>query len=64
MTSMLNDVEFLATRLGKLDGFRDTAEYLEKIIKAKDVRNEEPPPPPPPLAADKPSSETKRKSVV
>ncbi|CAM1508252.1 Fc.00g051000.m01.CDS01 [Cosmosporella sp. VM-42] len=57
LQSMLNDVEFLAMRLGKLDGFGDTAEYLEKIIKAKEVKKEEAPPPPP--AAEKPSSETK-----
>ncbi|KAF7554217.1 hypothetical protein G7Z17_g3084 [Cylindrodendrum hubeiense] len=41
--SMLYDVDFLATKLGKLDGFGDTAEFLAKIIKSKKVMVEEPP---------------------
>lgn len=32
---MLNDVEFITSKLGKLDGFGDTGEYLEKIIESK-----------------------------
>ncbi|KPM36360.1 hypothetical protein AK830_g10205 [Neonectria ditissima] len=35
--SMLNDLDFLSTKLGKLDGFGDTGEFLEKIVKAKKV---------------------------
>ena len=39
---MNNDIEFLTTKLGKLDGFRDTGEYLQKIIKSKQVKTAEP----------------------
>ncbi|KAK7409588.1 hypothetical protein QQX98_008250 [Neonectria punicea] len=35
--SMHNDIDFFSAKLGKLDGFGDTGEYLEKIIKAKKV---------------------------
>ncbi|KAF4966657.1 hypothetical protein FZEAL_10627 [Fusarium zealandicum] len=42
LKSMLNDVDLLTTKLGKLDGFGDTGEYLQKIIKAKQVKKEEP----------------------
>ncbi|KAM0251961.1 hypothetical protein ACHAP5_001286 [Fusarium lateritium] len=42
LKSMNNDVEFLTTKLGKLDGFGDTAEYLQKIIKSKQVKTVEP----------------------
>lgn len=40
--SMNNDIEFLTTKLGKLDGFGDTGEYLQKIIKSKQVKTVEP----------------------
>ena len=49
--SMNNDIEFLTTKLGKLDGFGDTGEYLQKIIKSKQVKTVEP--------AIEPTSETK-----
>jgi vacuolar protein sorting-associated protein 54 len=39
---MNNDVEFLTTKLGKLDGFGETGEYLQKIIKSKQVKVVEP----------------------
>ncbi|KAF4989503.1 hypothetical protein FDECE_14696 [Fusarium decemcellulare] len=42
LKSMLNDIEFLTVKLGKLDGFGDTGEYLQKIIKSKHVKKEEP----------------------
>lgn len=35
---MNNDIEFLTTKLGKLDGFGETGEYLQKIIKSKQVK--------------------------
>jgi vacuolar protein sorting-associated protein 54 len=39
---MNNDIEFLTTKLGKIDGFGDTGEYLQKIIKSKQVKTVEP----------------------
>lgn len=39
---MNNDIEFLTTKLGKLDGFGETGEYLQKIVKAKQVKVVEP----------------------
>lgn len=39
---MLHDVEFLTTKLGKLDGFAETDQHLKKIINAKQVKAEEP----------------------
>lgn len=38
---MNNDIEFLTTKLGKLDGFGDTGEYLQRIIKSKQVKTVE-----------------------
>lgn len=34
---MYRDVEFLQSRLGKMDGFGDTAEHLLKIIRGKSI---------------------------
>jgi vacuolar protein sorting-associated protein 54 len=48
---MNNDIEFLITKLGKLDGFGDTGEYLQRIIKSKQVKTVEP--------ATEPTSEKK-----
>ncbi|KAF5024873.1 hypothetical protein F66182_3031 [Fusarium sp. NRRL 66182] len=42
LKSMYSDIEFLITKLGKLDGFGDTGEYLQKIIKSKQVKKVEP----------------------
>ncbi|KAF4452515.1 hypothetical protein F53441_4627 [Fusarium austroafricanum] len=42
LRSMNNDIEFLTAKLGKLDGFGDTGEYLQKIIKSKQVKTVEP----------------------
>ncbi|KAH7188989.1 Vps54-like protein-domain-containing protein [Fusarium flagelliforme] len=42
LKSMNNDIEFLTTKLGKLDGFGDTGEYLQKIVKSKQVKTVEP----------------------
>ncbi|KAJ4233447.1 hypothetical protein FSOLCH5_010295 [Fusarium solani] len=44
LKSMLHDVEFLTTKLGRLDGFEETDEHLKKIINAKQVKAEEPAP--------------------
>lgn len=41
MSSMINDVDFLKSRLGRVDGFGDTGDYLNKIIKAKEVKKAE-----------------------
>lgn len=43
--SMLNDIDFLKAKLGKVDGFGETAEFLAKIIKAKEVKKEAEPAP-------------------
>ncbi|KAM0214469.1 hypothetical protein ACHAPA_010438 [Fusarium lateritium] len=52
LKSMNNDIEFLTTKLGKLDGFGDTAEYLQKIIKSRQVKTVEP-------VTEKPAAEKK-----
>lgn len=36
--SMLRDVEFFESRLGKIDGFEDAGEHLTNIIKSKEVK--------------------------
>lgn len=61
---MLNDIDFFATKLGKLDGFGDTGDFLERIIKAKKVEVEAPPPNPsaPEPKEDKPEEEAEKKS--
>ena len=35
---MLRDINFFEARLGKIDGFDDTAEYLTNIINSKEVQ--------------------------
>ncbi|KAH0594839.1 hypothetical protein MHUMG1_07136 [Metarhizium humberi] len=40
--SMLCDIEFFESKLGKLDGCGDTAEYLTTIIKSKQVKTGRP----------------------
>ncbi|KJZ75019.1 hypothetical protein HIM_05505 [Hirsutella minnesotensis 3608] len=40
--SMLRDVEFLTTKLGKVSGFADTGDYLADLVKAKRVEGEAP----------------------
>ncbi|KAH6964129.1 Vps54-like protein-domain-containing protein [Fusarium avenaceum] len=52
LKSMSNDVDFLTTKLGKLEGFGDTGECLQKIIKSKQVKTVEP-------AIEKPAAEKK-----
>ncbi|KAK0727923.1 Vps54-like protein-domain-containing protein [Lasiosphaeria miniovina] len=49
--SMLRDVEFFQSRLGKIDGFEDAGDYLLKIIKSKDIRKPSPAPTPAPASA-------------
>lgn len=39
---MLCDIEFFESKLGKLDGCGDTAEYLTTIIKSKQVKTGRP----------------------
>ncbi|KAK2592206.1 hypothetical protein QQS21_010094 [Conoideocrella luteorostrata] len=36
--SMLHDMDFFKSKLGKIDGFGDTGEYLAAIIKSKQVK--------------------------
>ncbi|KAJ9148300.1 Vps54-domain-containing protein [Pleurostoma richardsiae] len=48
--SMLRDVGFFEAKLGKIDGFGDTGEYLTTIIESKQVKSATPPPPPAPAA--------------
>lgn len=50
---MLRDVDFLAGKLGKIDGFNDTSEFLHGIIKSKQVKVEE-------AVTEKKSSETSK----
>ncbi|KAI5461360.1 Vps54-like protein-domain-containing protein [Mariannaea sp. PMI_226] len=40
--SMLNDIEFFKTKLGKVDGFRDAGEYLLNIINSKQIERPNP----------------------
>ncbi|TEA22400.1 Vacuolar protein sorting-associated protein 54 [Colletotrichum sidae] len=42
--SMLRDVEFFITKLGKLDGFRDTGDYLKGLVNSKEIRTTVSPP--------------------
>ncbi|EFQ27991.1 hypothetical protein CGRA01v4_03342 [Colletotrichum graminicola] len=44
--SMLRDVDFFSAKLGKLDGFRDTGDYLRSIINSKEIKTAASPPPP------------------
>lgn len=43
--SMLRDVELFSAKLGKLDGFTDSGEYLKGVVEAKEVETKPPPPP-------------------
>ncbi|RDA92381.1 hypothetical protein CP533_4420 [Ophiocordyceps camponoti-saundersi (nom. inval.)] len=38
--SMLRDVEFFSTKLGKVDGFGDAGEVLAEVVRAKEVKEE------------------------
>lgn len=42
--SMLRDLELFKAKLGHVDGFGDTSDYLLGIIKSKQVKNASPPP--------------------
>lgn len=56
--SMMKDVDYFETRLGKLDGFEDAAEHLRGLVKSKEVKApappREPPAPPPPSKDEEP----------
>ncbi|WYZ38857.1 hypothetical protein EsH8_III_000771 [Colletotrichum jinshuiense] len=41
---MLRDVDYFITKLGKLDGFRDTGDYLKNIINSKEIKTTTSPP--------------------
>ncbi|KAG7102233.1 Vacuolar protein sorting-associated protein 54 like [Verticillium longisporum] len=57
--SMRRDVEFLVTKLGKVDGFETTGEHLTSIINSKQVEAPAQPAQPEPATADPtPSSAT------
>jgi hypothetical protein len=59
---MLKDVDYFETRLGKLDGFEDAAEYLRGIVRSKEIKApappqpQEPPAPPPPTKEEEPEN--------
>lgn len=42
---MLRDVDFFIAKLGKLDGFNDTGDFLKNIINSREVKNAASPPP-------------------
>lgn len=42
--SMLRDLELFKTKLGHIDGFGDTCDYLTDIVKSKHVKSASPPP--------------------
>lgn len=48
---MIRDVEYLQSRLGKMDGFEGVGEYLIDIIKSKVVKSKTTVPTPPVAAA-------------
>ncbi|EXF77171.1 hypothetical protein CFIO01_13646 [Colletotrichum fioriniae PJ7] len=56
--SMLRDVDFFITKLGKLDGFGDAGEYLKSFINAKEIKSAVASPPPEKQAAADGGSET------
>lgn len=41
---MLRDVEHFQSRLGKIDGFEDAADYLFEIIRGREVKSSSPAP--------------------
>lgn len=41
---MLRDMEFFASRLGKINGFGDTGDFLANIVKSKEVKPKTPEP--------------------
>lgn len=40
VSSMLRDVDLLSAKLGKVDGFGDTGDFLADLVKAKIVKDE------------------------
>ena len=56
--SMLGDVEYFESRLSRIDGFEDAAEYLSNIIKSKEIAAP-PPPPSAPSTTTSPSPDEK-----
>lgn len=50
---MASDINYLITRLSKIEGFGDTGEYLLNIVNSKKVDS------PPPAVPEKDSSEAK-----
>ena len=59
---MLHDVEFLAAKLGKIEGFGKTGEYLIEIIKSKKVKDDESSTPSPQGETNEESSSDKKES--
>lgn len=39
---MLRDVDLLSAKLGKVEGFGDTGDFLADLVKAKEVKDETP----------------------
>lgn len=61
---MVRDIDYFESRLVKLDGFEDAAEYLRNIAKSKEVKSADPPPAPEPAPADEPEEGEEEKSSV
>jgi vacuolar protein sorting-associated protein 54 len=40
---MRRDMNYLKTKLGRIEGFADTDDFLQEIISGKDVKSDEPP---------------------
>jgi vacuolar protein sorting-associated protein 54 len=52
---MIRDIEYYIAKLGKIDGFGDSGEYLMNIVQSKQI---EPPEPPAPAVPEKDTKET------
>jgi vacuolar protein sorting-associated protein 54 len=55
---MIRDVEYIISKIHKIDGFGETGEHLLRIVRAKEVAQAAPPPEPaPPPEASTPTVE-------
>lgn len=54
--SMLQDVDFFISKLGKVDGFGDTGDYLKTIINSREIVAPAPAPAPAPAAKESPAA--------
>lgn len=56
---MQSDINYLNSRLAKIEGFGDTGDYLLNVVKSKKVES----PPPPPAVPAKDTAEPKREDA-